>query len=78
MTTSMYILYVEVDYTFIDINALAQGIKSFLAAQVWFQPLLGLEPMAPIRPQLPASHANHVCMYVCLLYFNIYCMYVCI
>ena len=27
MTTSMYCLYVGVDYTYIDINALAQGIK---------------------------------------------------
>ena len=37
MTTSMYCLYVGFDYTYIDINALAQGIKSFLASQVWFQ-----------------------------------------
>ena len=29
MTTSMYCLYVGFDYTYIDINALAQGIKSF-------------------------------------------------
>ena len=29
-TTSMYCLYVGVDYTYIDINALAEGIKSFL------------------------------------------------
>ena len=41
MTTSMYILYVGVDYTYIDINALAQGIKSFLASQVWFQAVAG-------------------------------------
>ena len=34
MTTSMYCLYVGVDYTYIDVNALAQGIKSFLASQV--------------------------------------------
>ena len=27
----MYFLYVGVDYTYIDVNALAQGIKSFLA-----------------------------------------------
>ena len=60
MTTSMYCLYVGFDYTYIDINALAQGIKSFMASQVWFKPLLGLEPMAPIHPQLPASHANHL------------------
>ena len=49
----MYCLYVGVDYTYIDVNALAQGIKSFLASEVW------LEPMAPIRPQLLVSHANH-------------------
>ena len=34
MTTSVYCLYVGVDYTYIDINALAQGLKSFLASQV--------------------------------------------
>ena len=32
MTTPMYILYVGFDYTYIDINALAQGIKSFLVS----------------------------------------------
>ena len=40
------------------------------------KPLLGLEPMAPIRLQLPASQANHsapeTCMYVCMY------MYVCV
>ena len=36
-----YILYVGFDYTYIDINALAQGIKSFLASQVWFQAIDG-------------------------------------
>ena len=41
MTTSMYILYVGFDYTYIDINALAQGIKSFLASHVWFQAAAG-------------------------------------
>ena len=89
MTTSMYCLYVGVDYTYIDVNALAQGIKSFLASRFGIKPLLGLEPMAPIRPQLLVSHANHsateTCMYVCmyvLMYDYIYvcmyhCMYVC-
>ena len=83
MTTSMYCLYVGVDYTHIDINALAQGSKSFLASQVWFQAVAGLEPMAPIRLQLLVSHANHsatetcinVCMHVCM-YVCVY-MYVC-
>ena len=37
MSTSLYCLYVGVDYTYIDLNALAQGTKSFLASQVWFQ-----------------------------------------
>ena len=41
MTTSMYCLYVGVDYTYIDVNALAQGIKSFLASHVWFQAVAG-------------------------------------
>ena len=59
MTTSMYCLYVGVDYTYIDVNALAQGIKSFLSSRFGIKPLLGLEPMAPIRPQLLVSHANH-------------------
>ena len=31
MTTYMYCLYVGVDYTYIDVNTLAQAIKSFLA-----------------------------------------------
>ena len=67
MTTSMYCLYVGVDYTYIDVLALAQGIKSFLAHKFGFKPLLGLEPMAPIRPQLLVSHRDmYVCMYVCI------------
>ena len=69
MYVCMYVLmydyiYVGVDYTYIDINTLAQGIK------FGFKPLLGLEPMALIRPQLLDSHTNHLatetCMYVCM------------
>ena len=41
MTTSMYCLYGRLDFTYIDINALAQGIKSVLALQVWFQAVAG-------------------------------------
>ena len=37
----MYCLYIGVDYTYIDINALAQGIKSFLSSHVWFQAVAG-------------------------------------
>ena len=46
------------------------------------KPLLGLEPMAPIRPQLLVSHANHsateksICMYVCMCMYMCVCMYV--
>ena len=41
MTTFMYCLYVRFDYTYIDINALAREIKTFLASQVWFQTVAG-------------------------------------
>ena len=41
MATSMYCLYVGVDYTYIDVNVLAQGIKSFSDSQVWFQAVVG-------------------------------------
>ena len=38
----IYVLFVcRVDYTYIDVNALAQGIKSFLASHVWFQAIAG-------------------------------------
>ena len=37
----MYCLYVMVDSTNLDVNALAQGIKSFLASQVLFQAVAG-------------------------------------
>ena len=59
MTTSMYCLYVGFDYTYIDVNALAQGLNPFWPHMFGLKPLLGLEPMAPIRPQLLVSHANH-------------------
>ena len=36
MNTSICILHVGVDYTYIDTNALAYGNKSFLTSQVWF------------------------------------------
>ena len=34
-------IYVWFDYTYIDINALTQGNKSFLASEVWFQAVAG-------------------------------------
>ena len=46
-----------------------------------FKPLLGLESMASIRPQLLVSHANHstteTSMYVCIDVCMYICMYVC-
>ena len=50
------------------------GLNPFWPHKFGFKPLLGLEPMAPIRPQLQVSHANYsatetsmyVCMYVCM------------
>ena len=64
MTTSMYCLYVGVDYTYIDVNALAQGIKSFLAC---------------IYVCMYACMCMHVCMYVCMyVYACMYvCMHAC-
>ena len=73
MTTSMYCLYIGFDYTYIDINSLAHGIKSFLASQVWFQTVAGARIYGTDSPQLLASHANYVSMYVCIDV----CMYVC-
>ena len=49
MTTSMYFLYVGVD---IDVNALAQGIKSFLASQVWFQAVAGARTYSTDSPAI--------------------------
>ena len=66
-----------------------RGLNPFWPHMFAFKPLLGLEPMAPIRPQLLVSHANHfptetsmyvcmcVCMYVCMYVRTCVCMYVC-
>ena len=52
MTTSMYCLYVGVDYTYIDVNALAQGIKSFLASHVWSQAVAGARTYCTESPAI--------------------------
>ena len=52
MTTSMYCLYVGVDYTYIDTNALTQGIKSFSASQVWFQAVAGARTYGTDSPAI--------------------------
>ena len=66
----MYCLYVGFDYTYLDINALAQGIKSFLSSLVWFQAVAWARTY---DTDLPAIF-SHVYMYV-LMYV---CMFVCI
>ena len=59
MTISMYCLYVGFDYTYIDITHWHRGLNPFWLHKFGFKPLLRLEPMAPICPQLLVSHANH-------------------
>ena len=36
-----------------------RGLNPFWSHKFGFKPLLRLEPMVQIRPQLPTSHANH-------------------
>ena len=55
MTTSMYCLYVGVDYTYMDVKALAQGIKSFLASQVWFQADAGAQTYGTDLPAITSQ-----------------------
>ena len=62
MTTSMYCLYVGFDYTYIDVNALAQGIKSFLASHVC----------------VCVYVCVYVCMCVCMCVCVYVCVCVCI
>ena len=55
MTISMYCLYVGFDYTYIDINALSQGIKSILASQVWFQAAAGARTYGTDSPAITSQ-----------------------
>ena len=64
MTTSMYCLYVGFDYTYIDINALAQGIKSFLTSQILFQAVAG------VRTYVTDSRL-YACVYACVCVWEI-------
>ena len=80
MTTSMYCLYVGVDYTYIDINALAQGSKSFLASQVRFQAGAGARTYGTDSHAItsrPFGHRDIPCMYVCMYVCMHVCMYIC-
>ena len=58
MTTSMYCLYVGFDYTYIDVNALAQGIKSFLASHFWSQAVAGARTYGTDSPAITSIIAN--------------------
>ena len=49
MTTSMYCLYVGVDYTYIYINTLAQ------ASQVWFQAVAGARTYGTDLPTITSQ-----------------------
>ena len=55
MTTSMYGLYVGVDYTYIDVNALVQGINSYLASHVWFQAVAGVRTYGTDLPAITSQ-----------------------
>ena len=58
MTTSMYCLYVGFDYTYIDVNALAQGIKSFLAflaSHFWSQAVAGARTYGTDSPAITSQ-----------------------
>ena len=84
----IYVLFVcRVWLTYIDINALAQGIKSVLASMVLFQAvagarIYGTDSLAITRqPRYPFGYRDiHVCMYVCMcMHVYVYvCMYVCV
>ena len=51
----MYCLYVGFDYTYIDVNALAQGIKSFLASHVWYQAVAGARTYGTDSPAITSQ-----------------------
>ena len=51
----MYFSYVGFDYTYIDINVLAQGIKSFLASLVWFQAVAGARTYGTDSPAITSQ-----------------------
>ena len=55
MSTSMYCLYVGFDYTYIDVNTLAQGIKSFLASHVWSQAVAGAQTYGTDSPAITSQ-----------------------
>ena len=82
----MCCLYVWFDYTYIDLNVLTQGIKSFLASQVWFQAVAGARTYGTDSHAITIRPPRHmyVCMYVCMclsvclsVYMSL-CLYMCL
>ena len=51
----IYVLFVGFDYTYIDVNALAQGIKSFVASYVWFQAVAGARTYGTDSPAITSQ-----------------------
>ena len=51
----IYVLFVVFDYTYIDVNALAQGIKSFVASHVWFQAVAGARTYGTDSPAITSQ-----------------------
>ena len=52
----IHVLFVcRVDYTYIDVNALAQGIKSVLASHVWFQAVAGARTYGTDSPAITSQ-----------------------
>ena len=76
----MYCLYVRLHYTYIDINALAQEIKSFLVPQVWFQAVAGGWTYGTRLAHNYQSVTLTICMYVCMYVCKCVsvCVYVCV
>ena len=67
MTTSIYLLYVGFDYTYIDINTLAQGIKSFYL-NLWYRFAHNYQPCMYV--------CMYVYMYVCMYVWVCMCLYI--
>ena len=59
-------LYVGVDYTYIDVNTLAQGIKSFLASHVWSQAVAGARTYGTDSPAITSQPRMYVYVCVCV------------
>ena len=74
----MYCLYVGFDYTYIDVNALAQGIKSFLASHVWSQAVAGARTYGTDSPAITSQPRMYVCICVCLYVCVCVCICICI